>query len=234
MADNSPDGSQAVASGPCSTDKNLRVTLQVGERRFTTLRDTLTSESAYFAARLSGRWNDTDEDGSYFIDADPGMFEHILRYLRSGNFPVFFDAGTQMFDHAKYSSLLGEARYFGIPKLEEWIEKGRYLDVVRIKQSTIISDDIDPQGSEYLNRTVQANTRVDFSTAWGTKQVYVCPRGILVHRGDKNRCGLACEKARARAGGVVTFEHEPVLRMAITETYMSFNLAACMGDGRCE
>ncbi|XXH01488.1 hypothetical protein Hte_007848 [Hypoxylon texense] len=231
MADNSPDGSQAIALSPCNTDKNLRVTLQVGERRFTTLRDTLTSESVYFAARLSGRWNDTDEDGSYFIDADPELFEHILRYLRSGNFPVFFDAGTQTFDHAKYLSLLGEARYFGIPKLEEWIEKERYLNVVQIKKSII---DINSQGSAYIDKTVRANTRVDFLTTWCTKQVYVCPRKILSHHGDQTRCGRACEKERARAGGGVTFEQQPVLRTVITETEMSFNLAACMGDEYCE
>ncbi|KAI2628637.1 BTB/POZ protein [Hypoxylon sp. NC1633] len=233
MADTSPD-SQIMTFNLCKANESCRVTLQVGERRFTTLHDTLTSESTYFGARLSGRWNDVDQDGVYFIDADPEIFEHILRYLRSGNFPVFFDASTQTFDHAKYLSLLCEARYFGIPKLEEWVEKERYLDVVQIKKSTVTVHDIDTQGSGYLNKTMTANTRMDMSTTWDTKQVYVCPRDILVHRGDKARCGLACEKARARVGGDITFDSEPVLRAVITETTMIFNPAACMGDGGCE
>ncbi|KAI4859087.1 BTB/POZ protein [Hypoxylon rubiginosum] len=221
MADNSYDGLQVA---------NLRVTLQVGERRFTTLRDTLRSESSYFAARLSSRWNDTDEDGSYFIDADPAMFEHVLRYLRSGNFPVFFNASTQTFDHAKYISLLSEARYFGIPRLEEWIEKDRYLDIVQIKKSTTVVPDIDLLESGCLNKTMRANTRIDFSITWDTERVYVCPRNILAHSGDQTKCGQACEKARARVGDGVTFEDRPFLRAVITETKMSLNLAACMGN----
>ncbi|RYO85031.1 hypothetical protein DL766_005672 [Monosporascus sp. MC13-8B] len=78
--------------------KSDRVTLRVGERRFTTFRDALISESSYFKARLT-RWNDAEEDGSYFIDADPGVFEHILAFLRGGSFPFFFNAGSQTFDY---------------------------------------------------------------------------------------------------------------------------------------
>lgn len=55
---------------------DVRITLQVGDRRFVTMRDTLTSESASFASLLSGGWGAGRlgyrlEDGSYFIDADP-------------------------------------------------------------------------------------------------------------------------------------------------------------------
>lgn len=67
------------------------IRLQVGERHFTTTRDTLTAESRYFASLLSGRWDNALEDGSYFIDADPMLFDHILRYLRRGIFPLFVD-----------------------------------------------------------------------------------------------------------------------------------------------
>ncbi|KAI1095504.1 BTB/POZ protein [Rostrohypoxylon terebratum] len=230
MVESSHDGLLDTAFSPFTANESSRVTLQVGERRFTAFRDTLISESAYFRARLSGRWNDADEDGAYFIDADPDIFEHILRYLRSNNFPVFFDASTLTFDHAKYISLLGGARYFGISKLEEWIEHEQYLDVVQIQTSAIQIPDVDAQGIECLARTTTANNRVDIKTAWDTEQVYVCPRGIFVHRGDRDKCGQACEKARAREGGGVEFEQDPVLRAVVIKTKISFNLAACMGD----
>src|SRR4051812_26960470 len=88
---------------------NGRIDLQVGERRFTTTKDTLTTESGFFSSLLSGRWDNTLEDGSHFIDADPALFQHILRYLRRGVFPLFFDL-EKGHDYSLYLSLLEEAR----------------------------------------------------------------------------------------------------------------------------
>ncbi|KAI0012119.1 BTB/POZ protein [Xylariaceae sp. FL0662B] len=99
--------------------RDSRVKLQVGERQFITTRNTLETESPYFRALLSGRWDDQLEDGTYFIDSDPMSFEAILRYLRTGTFPLFFDAVTQTHDYTKkYLKILGDARYFGIDKLQ--------------------------------------------------------------------------------------------------------------------
>ncbi|KAI1085110.1 BTB/POZ protein [Whalleya microplaca] len=207
-----------------------RVTLQVGEGRFHTLRDTLVGESTYFAARLSGRWNDADKDGSYFVDADPDRFKHILNYLRTGNFPLFFDTATRTFDNAKYFALLGEAQYFGIQKLEEWIRKKEYLAAVKFERSTTLIHDVENEGVSALTGTTDSSTQVDFSTAWSTKQVYICPRGIFVHNGDQSKCGQACERARTRLDCGVTYEEKPILSVSITTTKMSFNLDTCMGD----
>ncbi|KAI0147448.1 hypothetical protein GGR57DRAFT_505626 [Xylariaceae sp. FL1272] len=95
-------------------------------------KDTLTGESAYFSALFSGRWNGPDHDGSYFIDSNPELFVEVLRYLRSGNFPLYFDAKTSTFNYAKYTALLGEAQYFQIAKLEDWIVEKRFLKAVTI------------------------------------------------------------------------------------------------------
>ncbi|KAI1091467.1 hypothetical protein F5B19DRAFT_458467 [Rostrohypoxylon terebratum] len=111
-----------------------RITLQVGERRFTTYRRTLINKSPYFAARIGlEAWQDkssevdVDADGSYFIDADPFIFKHILYYLRSGDYPIFYDPISRCFDYAKYMALLSQARQFEISNLKEWIEKKEYL-----------------------------------------------------------------------------------------------------------
>jgi len=77
----------AVANVPTDDDQSSPVadrviTLQVGERRFTTSTSTLNGSSS-LAAMLSKRWDQPPQaDGSYFIDADGDMFEYILRYLR--------------------------------------------------------------------------------------------------------------------------------------------------------
>ncbi|KAL2043480.1 hypothetical protein N7G274_003787 [Stereocaulon virgatum] len=93
-------------SGPLS---NARINLQVGERCFTTLASTLSEGSSFFASLLSGRWEDSQSaDGSFFIDADPDLFAHILRYLRRGVLPVVYEKGHG-FDHAFYKALQEEA-----------------------------------------------------------------------------------------------------------------------------
>lgn len=207
-----------------------RVKIQVGERQFITCRDTLTGESAYFKARLSKRWDDREKDGSYFIDANPDMFDNVLHYLRSAMFPLFFDAGTQSFDYGKYAALLGEARYFGIPRLEDWISKARFHDAVRIETITTMVPDV--EAGEGIDRVLaKADTKTDVSTNWGTRRVYVCPRDIDVHRGDWRKCGQACEKARTRDGVGIDFEEESVLRAAVTSRRLIFDPTACFDDG---
>lgn len=52
----------------------MPVTLQVGERRFTTTIEVLKG-SEFFAALTSGRCESNRlEDESYFVDADPDIF----------------------------------------------------------------------------------------------------------------------------------------------------------------
>ncbi|KAK8065126.1 BTB/POZ fold domain containing protein [Apiospora hydei] len=58
--------------------------------------------------RLQGRWkNYTTPDGVVFVDADGSLFKDVLAYLRTGTFPLFFDALTKSFDYARYQALLG-------------------------------------------------------------------------------------------------------------------------------
>ncbi|KAL4912138.1 hypothetical protein BDW62DRAFT_206741 [Aspergillus aurantiobrunneus] len=88
------------------------VELQVGERRFTTPRETRTRRSAFFKCILSSRWNEARADGSYFIDANPGLFEDILSYLRRPSALPIFYTSEKGHDHARYEALLEEAKYF--------------------------------------------------------------------------------------------------------------------------
>ncbi len=96
-----------------------RLTLQVGKRTFITTRDTL-SGSLYFSV-LFARWNEYPPlDGIYYIDRDGDLFAHVLHYLRSLHLPIFWEPRNGH-DRLLYHQLLGEARYFNIPKLVEWL-----------------------------------------------------------------------------------------------------------------
>lgn len=104
------------------------ITLQVGEREYRTRASTLTGGSAYFASMLSGRWlgAPVSVERSTFVDADPDLFQHVLQYLRRGVFPIFWKRNGG-FDYALYTSLLQEARYFGVEKLQTSTAEEKYL-----------------------------------------------------------------------------------------------------------
>jgi BTB/POZ domain-containing protein KCTD9 len=199
-----------------------KITLRVGERLFITTRETLTSESDYFASMLSGRWENTEDDGSYFIDADANLFVHILRYLRRGVLPFFYDK-LKGHDYALYLALLQEARYFQIPRLEEWLERKQYLHALKTHYSATQEEGI----VEYrLPR--DSSTELEYHPAWGTKKVYVCPRGIEVHRGKPHACGRDCRRVQGDDDDI--YVEEPVLRTLVVTKETLFDMQACLVD----
>jgi len=178
---------------------NTPVNLQVGECRFTTLASTLSDGSSFFASLLSDRWEDSrSNDGSYFVDADPDLFAHILRYLRRGVLPVVYEK-SHGFDYAFYRALQEEALYFGIEPLHKWVKEKGYLQAVTIQYSVeeVKGQDIHVNG---YDATVDGNTERSYHPSWGTEKVYRCPRGIFMHNGNLNACGRACEKAKGEDG----------------------------------
>ncbi|MCJ1408670.1 hypothetical protein MMC19_002745 [Ptychographa xylographoides] len=199
------------------------ITLQVGEQKFITTADTLIQGSGFFASALSGRWQNMQADGSYFVDADPKLFEHILRYLRRGIFPVFYN-NAKGHDHALYLALREEARYFQIIQLEKWLETKAYLEVVTIKYSSY--------NSEHFDGIPQENNRETESThhiSWKTAKVYVCPRGLSRHRGDPNACRRQCHNARGDADE--EYENESVYNVTAILKKTVFNGLLCI-EGR--
>lgn len=196
------------------------ITLQVGERHFVTTSTTLAEESAYFASLLSGRWMDTQADGSYFIDADPAVFEHILRYLRHGMFPVFYDR-SKGHDYSLYEVLLEQARYFQIPRLEKWLEDSTFLKAVKVNHS--LADLEYPRTTAEL--VTNADTEVEYHPEWRIKKVYVCPRGIYVHRGKPEACGIACRKAQGDAE--VEYIEEEELKIVRVTRCTTFSRHIC-------
>jgi len=100
----------------CEVAKNgaatkSKIDLNVGGRTFTTSKGTLLKyESTYFHALLSsGKWEPC-EDGSYFIDRDPGLFDRVMESLRSGE-----SVNIEGLQERQLSKLQVELDYYQLP-----------------------------------------------------------------------------------------------------------------------
>ena len=187
-----PPARTAVTSETTTAPSDDTITLQVGERRFTTRATTLTEGSEFFARLLSGRWpsHHVQRDGSYHLDADGDVFAHVLRYLRHGTMPVLYD-DARGHDYGAYLAVREQAQYFGVEPLQRWVEERRYLWAVRVaREATVL------EGWEHVAGSAGAHVKVEHHVSWTMEKVYVCPRDIDVHRGRRDRCGKACRNAQ--------------------------------------
>ncbi|KAH6643154.1 hypothetical protein C7974DRAFT_118349 [Boeremia exigua] len=108
------------------------IVLDVSGRVYRTNKATLQA-SPYFE-NLMTRWDDCSDrqdDGSFFVDADPHTFQHVLNFMRRpSKFPLFWTKETG-FDYALYNKLEAEADYFLLHELRDWIREKRYLEAFR-------------------------------------------------------------------------------------------------------
>ena len=81
-------------------------------------------------------------DGCYFIDADGDVFQHVLRHLRHGVMPIFYDDATGH-DHALYLAVLEQARYFAVEPLRQWLEGRTYLHAVTVAYSARLLEGVE-------------------------------------------------------------------------------------------
>ena len=214
-----------------SAPPRSRITLEVGTHRFATTIATLRQESAYFSALFSGRWSQTNvqADGSYFIDADGDLFKHILRYLQNGVFPLFYD-NVKGFDDVRYLALLGEARYYQIRKLEEWIKKKSYLNAVKVTYEVNVVDGNQAGSKE----TVDGNTVVEYRAIQGVKKVLGCPNLLL-----RSRCTpsmILKDQASCIAQHWTAINKEPkyaeenVTKFMVTKKQVVVDHKVCIGE----
>jgi hypothetical protein len=182
------------------------MTLNVGGRKFQTRTDTLRAESGLFRHQLSDRFTWTaQEDGVHFLDADPDLFEHLLRFMRRPEvFPLFYTKANG-FDYDLYNRLEAEAEYFQVDSLYDWIKDKKYLQAIVTHAYTTEASEL----NKVLPETLPINQTEDRYYIPRIRKVYICPRQIDVHRGDPNKCGAACRKARG--DDELDFEEEPYI-----------------------
>lgn len=75
--------------------------------------------------------------------------------------------------------------------LIEWIKAKKFEAGVEIKVTSVDSD-------ELVNKTLPAGAFYEFHPRAHISKIYICPRNIFAHRGEKCRCGNACEKAKGK------------------------------------
>jgi hypothetical protein len=197
------------------------MTLDVGGRIFKVSRDTL-NEFGFFRYQLSDRFTwEPESDGTYFLDADPDLFEHLLSFMRRPEgFPLFYtkDAG---FNYNLYHQLEAEAEYFQIDALRDWIKAKKYLQAIVTETYSAEVREVDT----VLPQRRSVNISEDWHIIPRTRKVYMCPRGILVHRGDPNRCGYTCRKARGDAD--IEYENETYEEAVILKKEVKFVAGIC-------
>ena len=184
-----------------------RVHLLISDRDFITSRDTLIQESEYFRALLSDKYESKDSCGKYFVDGDPDLFQDILRYLRRGIYPLYWTR-SEGHNYARYLALSEEAKYFQIDRLAQWLDDEKYLLAVTVKMSATVFKGLEAIKDGLKDTVDKMDTNTEYVSYTHIDKIYICPRGIGLHRGDPSRCGRQCANAQ---GESYTFEDEVTL-----------------------
>ena len=209
-------------------DSNPIITLDVGGRQFKTYRETLKISSCLYA--MLGEAHGADHcqsNGSYFIDADPNVFEHLLSFMRRPTtFPLFWDYATG-FDFALYQKLQDDAERFNVESLYQWIKNQEFRSIVwtEIKMQPI-------RGREAMGTSMErvaADAETENYVFNETKRVYLCPTSKSRHRGKPERCGKACMRAKMEHG--VEYEDEVDMEVVRITKTLHIDYNACK-DGR--
>jgi BTB/POZ domain-containing protein KCTD9 len=203
------------------------VALQVGEQGFTTISTTLTSEGQYFKDLMAGKKGPAQADGSWFIDANPEVFEHLLEYMRTKVYPLFWDE-VKGFDRSLYSRLAYAARSFDIESLRLWIDNREYQDLIRVETTCrMVQQDVPAHVNEIkVHEYVgSAASSVELIPSAGIRKIYLCPRRIPVHKGRPDQCGRACIAEQGDDDD--EFEDQPVVRTFIVKKEVTLLLERC-------
>lgn len=104
--------------------------------------------------------------------------------------PIFYDS-VKGHEYTLYFAVLEQARYFGVESLQKWLEEQKYLQAVKIVRSASVLE-----GVEDVSASTGSNVKIEHYVTWKTRKVYVCPRAIVGHMGNRNACGRLCRNAR--------------------------------------
>jgi hypothetical protein len=161
----------------------------------------VTLQACPYFRNLMARWDDSydrQEDGSFFVDADPNTFQHVLNFMRRpSRFPLFWtkEAG---FNYALYNKLEAEADYFLLHDLRDWIRQKRYLQAIQVTIETKALNEYqlyDGRNSQISGPDVEIQS---FFGCYSGERRYCCPLGI--HSDDTKRCSGQCDETTKAHG----------------------------------
>ncbi|UNI14659.1 hypothetical protein JDV02_001264 [Purpureocillium takamizusanense] len=194
----------AAAPAPAGTG-NDRVVVRVGEKQFFTTKTTLAPARFFATLWALAEPAATTADGGgeececYFVDGDAGLFEHVLCFLRTRRFPLFYSR-QQGFDQGLYLALLQQARFYQVQALEAWIAEKRCLDAVwissRAVSDTLYGDRQFLHMQEKLWASAEEAQVLSLKETGSASKQWRCPGNVWKHDGNR----LACHRARCPGG----------------------------------
>lgn len=132
-----------------------------------------------------------------------------------------------------YTALLHESTFYGIGRLRNWIREGTYLKAVHVTTALDVSEYECPHGVSGL---LSSGLGEDFRVCgigdihqylhWTNRQIYLCPRGILAHKGKSWACGRQCRNAK---GPEDEFEEVPMVRVVQITKKTTIDRELCLG-----
>lgn len=112
------------------------VSIQAGDHRFIVEARNLASASVYFANVLTPDHSLTlprTSNGAYIVDADPNIFSHLIRYIQTRRFPLFYTI-REGFNRPLYDQIFDLADRFMVIRLALWIGRRGYENVVKVEK----------------------------------------------------------------------------------------------------
>jgi hypothetical protein len=204
------------------------VTLNVSGRFYKTRPSTL-STSPYFTALLA-RWDsgaDLQDDGSYFIDADSDVFEHVLAFMRRpSKFPLYW-TNEHGFDYVLYNKVEAEADFFLLHGLRDWISKKRYEEAVKTIVEVRVLEEYQKRvldDGKSLGDLVEVNSFLG-SYSGKRRLRYACS----LHSGWYYNGCESCQKL-----GGATQSDEPDKKLTLVIKKVVFDESVCSNDGAAD
>jgi hypothetical protein len=198
------------------------ITLDVAGRHFKVSSDIVTAESGLFKRQLSAQCNWVPQrDGTYFIDTNPALFEHLLDFMRRPSvFPLFWSQ-NKGFDYNLYQRLQAEAEYFQISTLDKWIKEKKYHQAVTIRTYEPVTRELKNMPQE----RIAGNMTKDWYYVSKVHKTYVCPRRIHCHYGKREACGRACHEHKG--DGDTDYDEEEYLKVVAVKREIVFDEEVC-------
>ena len=121
-------------------------------------------------------------------------------------------------NYALYNMLLEEARFFGIDRLEKWLNEKNYLEVVKVVYSVVETDNLNK-----LATPVNGDVEIMVHPMWQKKMVYYCPGAVRSHK-KPSHCHISCLVGTTNFTGQYMGEQKLIMTVIKKQTIFDHQL----------